>query len=379
MKRKIKVLEVNKLYTPQIGGIETIVQNIAENLKHRANIKVLVCQPKGKTVKEWVNGVFVIRCASFGTVFSMPLSLCFFSYFRKLSKTADLIHIHVPFPLADLACLLSGYQGKVVVSWHSDIVRQKKILLVYKPLLNWLIRRADCIVAATQEHIDSSPFIRPYAEKCRIIPYGLNIEEYRIKGTVLTDRLNRKTYVKALFVGRLVYYKGIGVLLQAMKRVKGCELFLVGSGKKEKDWKESAKEIKDRVHFLGALSSEDLKKAFSDCDFLVLPSVEKSESFGIVQLEAMVYGKPVINTALPTGVPSVSLDGITGITVKAGNEEELAKAMQCLVDQKELREQYGANAKKRVENHFNNQMIMKQMLELYQSFSEKEKREGKED
>ncbi len=378
MKRKIKILEVNKLYTPQIGGIETIVQNIAENLKHQANIKVLVCQPKGKTVKEWVDGVFVIRCASFGTVFSMPLSLCFFPYFRKLSKTADLIHIHVPFPLADLACLLSGYQGKVIISWHSDIVRQKKILLVYKPLLNWLIRRADCIVAATQEQIDSSPFIRPYAEKCRIIPYGLNLEEYRIKGTILTDRLNHKTYVKALFVGRLVYYKGIGVLLQAMKRVEGCELFLVGSGKKEKDWKASAKEIKDRVHFLGALSSEDLKKAFSDCDFLVLPSVEKSESFGIVQLEAMAYGKPVINTALPTGVPSVSLDGITGITVKAGSEKELAEAMQRLTDQKELREQYGANARKRVENHFNNQMIMKQMLELYQSFTEKEKREGKE-
>lgn len=368
MNRKVKVLEVNKLYAPEIGGIETIVQNIAENLNNRVNLKVLVCQSKGRTVREQRNGVSVIRCSSFGTVLSMPLSLSFLSYFRKLSRTADIVHIHVPFPLADLACLLSGYRGKVVISWHSDIVRQKRILQFYKPLLNWLIRRADCIVVATQGHIDSSLFIRQYAEKCKIIPYGLNLEEYLITGNILTKRLVNQQNLKALFVGRLVYYKGIEILLHAMKKVKGCELFVVGSGKKEKEFVAMAEEIKEKVHFMGTLSSEALKKALSDCDFLVLPSIEKSEAFGIVQLEAMAYGKPVINTALPTGVPYVSLDGVTGITVKTASIEELAKAMQFLINHPDLRKQYGTQARERVRRNFNNQVVMEQMFELYQSF-----------
>lgn len=370
MDQKLNVLEVNKLYAPQIGGIETIVQDIAENLKKRVNVKVLVCQPKGKTVVEQINGVSIIRCSSFGTVLSMPMSISFFHYFRTLSKAADIVHIHVPFPLADLACLLSGYRGKVVISWHSDIVRQKRILQFYKPLLNWLIRRADCIVVATQGHIAGSSFLDRYAEKCRIIPYGLNIEEYRITGDILTKRLTNPQNLKILFVGRLVYYKGIEILLYAMKQVKGCELFVVGTGKKEKELIAMIADRTDKIHFMGGLSSKNLKMALSDCDFLVLPSIEKSEAFGIVQLEAMIYGKPVINTVLPTGVPYVSLDGVTGITVKAASVEELAKAIQKLVDQPELRKQYGANARKRVLDNFNNQLVMEQMFALYQALTE---------
>ncbi len=360
---KLKILQVNKLYYPHIGGIETVIQSISENLKDKADIKVLVCQPKGKGSVDMVNGVEVTRCSSLGTYFSMPVSFQFISKFRKMSKDADIVHIHVPFPLGDLACMLSNYKGKVVIYWHSDVVKQKKLLLLYKPLMEWFLKRADSIVVATQGHIDGSKYINRYASKCTIIPYGLNLEDYTITGDVLTKRLNVKTNKKILFVGRLVYYKGVDVLVKAFKNVYNSELFIVGNGVLEDELKSMADT--NTVHFLGSLSDKELKQALSDCDVFVLPSVENSEAFGIVQMEAMAYGKPVVNTWLPTGVPHVSLDGVTGITVKPNDVQALSKAIQTLVDDNSLRTLYGNNAYERVHSVYDNKKIMRDMLDFY--------------
>ena len=151
-----------------------------------------------------------------------------------------------------------------------------------------------------------------------MIPYGIDLAAYRAAPAypVLQPHSNHPKAVKALFVGRLVYYKGVTVLLRAMQQVQNCELFLIGSGKLQDTLQQMAEGM-DTVHFLGSLSDADLRAALQECDFLVPPSVANSEAFGLVQLEAMVYGKPVINTALPTGVPHVSLDGETGLTVLA--------------------------------------------------------------
>jgi rhamnosyl/mannosyltransferase len=367
---RLKILEVNKLYYPHIGGIETVIQSISENLKDRADVQVLVCQPKGKGSVDVVNGVTVTRCSSLGTYFSMPVSFEFIRKFKQMAKTSDIVHIHVPFPLGDLACLLSGYKGKVVIYWHSDVVKQKKLLKLYKPIMERFLKRADCIVVATQGHIDGSPYISRYAEKCKIIPYGLNLEDYIITGDLLTQKLHDKSNLKVLFVGRLVYYKGVDVLVKAFAKVTGCELFIVGTGKLENELKTIADGMENSVHFLGSLSDENLKKALSDCDIFVLPSVENSEAFGIVQMEAMVYGKPVVNTSLPTGVPHVSLDGVTGITVEPSNVDALAKAIQSLVDDDQLRTLYGKNARERVLKTFDNRTIMDDIYNLYCNLAE---------
>lgn len=372
MDKKLNVLEVNKLYYPNIGGIETVVQTIAENLKDKSNIEVLVCQSKGKGSVDTINGVKVTRCSSIGTYFSMPVSFEFISKFKKMSKNADIVHIHTPFPLGDLACLLSGYKGKVVIYWHSDVVKQKKLLKLYKPIMERFLKRADCIMVATQNHIESSPYISKYANKCKIIPYGLNIQDYTIKGDILTQKLHDKKNLKVLFVGRLVYYKGVDILVKAFRSVTGCELFIVGTGILENELKSMADSMENSVHFLGSLSNEDLKKALSDCDIFVLPSVANSEAFGIVQMEAMIYSKPVINTSLPTGVPCVSLDGITGITVQPSNVDELSNAIQTLVDNQELRITYGKNAYNRVRETFDNTKIMNDIYNLYCDLLKKE-------
>lgn len=173
---KIRVLQVNKLYYPVTGGIERVVQQLAEGLCEDTDTKVLVCRRKGRTIVEQIAGIEVTRASSMGMLSSLPLSVSFLWKFRRMAKDRDIIHIHMPFPLGDLACFLSGYKGRVILWWHSDIVRQKKLMKLYRPLMEWLLRRADCIVVATQGHIDGSKYLKPYQEKCRIIPFGVDLK-----------------------------------------------------------------------------------------------------------------------------------------------------------------------------------------------------------
>lgn len=352
----LRILQVNKFYPPHIGGIETVVQQVSQGLKDRAEVSVLVCQPRGRGVREVLDGVPVTRCSTWRTVASCPVSFSFFRAFRRMAREADVIECHLPFPPADLACLLSGTKKRVVIAWHSDVVKQKKLLLLYKPILLRFLRRADAIIVATRGHIDSSAFLKPFRDKCVVIPYGIDTSAYLQAPAmpILTERLSGKPLKKLLFVGRLVYYKGVDVLLRAFARTRGCALFLAGEGVLEPQLRQEAQALgaADRVFFLGRLPDQALRAAFRDCDIFILPSVANSEAFGIVQLEAMVYGKPVINTALPTGVPLVSLHGETGLTVPPGDEDALADAIRTLAEDDALREAYGAAAQRRVLEKF---------------------------
>ncbi len=375
--KRLKVLEVNKAYLPHVGGIESLVKQYSEELgRFGVQIRTLVCRDgRGKTVRETMNGVKLTRAGSLGTYFSCPLSLSFIRLFRKMAKNADIVHINVPFPLADAALLLSGFKGKVVVSWHSDIVKQKNLMLIYKPFLNYLLNRADVILTATEGHINGSEFLTEYREKCLILPYGIHPEEYLSvsRKPVLTERLSHKDSVKVFFTGRLVYYKGVDVLLKAFARTEGCELFIAGTGELEDRLKAFAADngLAEKVHFLGFLPDIELRQAYADCDIFVLPSVVRSEAFGIVQLEAMVYGKPVINTALPSGVPHVSIDGETGLTVPPSDEKALAEAINRLASDEKLRRRLGKNAAERVREKFDEKNIIRRLYNIFSEVAEK--------
>jgi rhamnosyl/mannosyltransferase len=367
---KIKVLEVNKFYAPWVGGVETITKDIAEGLKEKVDMKVLVCQEKGKAVSEIYNDIPLTRAATFGILYSMPISLDFIFKLRKMAKNADILQFHAPFPLGDLAWLLSGYKGKVVVWWHSDIISQRKLLVLVKPIIKLFLKRADVIVVATKAHIENSKFLKPQRAKCRVIPFGLKFKDYeqvQIKN-FLTARLNQPINKKLFFVGRIVYYKGIDVLLEAMQSVSGAELFIAGTGILENGMKDRVVQIglSEKVHFLGYLPFEELKSAFSDSDIFVFPSNANVEAFGIAQMEAMFYGTPVVNTNLPTGVPLVSPDGETGITVPINDSAALASALQRLLDDDALRQQYGANAAKRVREFFDQYQMLESVYGCYE-------------
>ena len=368
--KKIKILQINKLYYPDIGGIERTVQHIAEGLNEKVEMSVLVCQPKGHGVTEKVNRVSVHRCGSFGTLFSMPISLSFFWQLRKTSKNQDILQFHAPFPLADLACLLSGYRGKVVLYWHSDVVKQKKLMVLYRPIMERFLKRVDAIIVGANGVIEGSSYLKPYQHKCVTIPFAVN-EKIEQMGKRYLDQAqtNEEKHSRFLFVGRLVYYKGIDVLIKAFEKVKNAELTIIGCGDKERELKDYIKEHEmfDRVHLLGKVEEERLYREFSECDVFVLPSIAKSEAFGLVQLEAMAYGKPVINTNLPSGVPEVSINGITGLTVEPGNMKELGDAMQWFVEHPRERCEMGNAARKRLECNYTLDVMMNRMMELYES------------
>lgn len=364
MAKPLRILEVNKFYPPHIGGIETLVaqRTACFSKAPDTEVKVLVCREgRGRSITQRLDGAEIIRAGSLGTYFSCPLSFSFLSKFRKLSRQADVVEIHTPFPLGDLACLLSGYKGRVVIAWHSDVVKQKKLLRFYKPMLRRFLKRADVILTATQGHIAGSAFLPEFREKCVVIPYPLEREKYINceRKPILSEKCRHPDAVKVLFAGRLVYYKGVDVLLRAFRQVRGCELFICGSGILEEELHEQAKGLD--VHFLGRVSDADLKAAFADCDIFVLPSVENSEAFGIVQQEAMVYGKPVINTSLPTGVPYVSIHGETGLTVPPKDADALAKAIQKLADSPELREKFGNRGAQRIREEYDITIIMEKL------------------
>lgn len=377
---KLHILVVNKFYFPHIGGVEDIAKNHSEYFESRNDIevKVLCCRKRGKAVQCTVNGVSVYKAASLGVFFSCPLSFVFFRKFRELSSWADIIEFHMPFPLGDIACLLSGFRGKAVLAWHSDVVKQKKLMHFYEPFLKRFLDRADMIITATKNHISSSSYLCSAAEKCRVAAYGIDIKKYLSvkREPYFAEKMTNKNHKKIFFTGRLVYYKGVDVLLDAMKYISekkkdsmDMELFIAGTGPLEEGLRQKAAlyKIDGCVHFLGRLPGDELKLAFADCDLFVLPSVEVSEAFGLVQLEAMVYGKPVINTALPTGVPLVSLDGETGFTAKVGDSADLAEKMMKIFDD-EYYGKFSENSQKRVIEEFSleksNEQLQKCIDEL---------------
>lgn len=370
--RKIKVLQVNKLYHPFTGGVERVVQQIAEGLQDDVNMKVLVCNEQKESVSETINGVKIHRSGSLGMLGNMPVSLKFIFDLRKAAKAADIIQFHMPFPIGDLAGLLSGFNGKIVLWWHSDVVRQKKMMILYKPVMEMFLKRADAIIVATQGHIDGSRYLKPYVNKCVVIPYGVDpaiekkADEWFEKTKNRTEE-KKDTPVTFLFVGRFVYYKGCKILLKAFRKVKNARLIMIGSGVMERELKELAVSygVKDRVAFTGNVSDEELERYFAECDVFVLPSIVRSEAFGLVQIEAMAYGKPVINTNLPSGVPYVSINKETGLTVEPEDAGGLAKAMQWMVDHPKERIEMGNRARLRVKEKYQMSRMIKNVYDLY--------------
>ena len=372
--KKFKILQAAKWYWPEDGGIETVALNITDAVKDKAEMQILVCS--GNRVRETGytdSGVYVYRAKTPFKICSTLISFDYLSAFRRMSKDVDLIQLHAPFPLSDLALFLSrrGRRTKKALWYHSDVIKQKKLMFFYRPLLKWMLKKVDKIYVASRSIAEQSEYLIKHMDKVEVIPFGISTSEYdrAKKFPVLGKKLNDKKNAKILFVGRLVHYKGVDVLIDAMSKVEGAELFIIGGGELGDAMKKRVKElgIKKKVHFMGRIPQKELYAALADCDFFVLPSVNRAECFGLVQLEAMVYGKPVINTALPTAVPEVSVHGETGLTVEVGNVDALAEAMNTLVTDVELRKKFGEQARKRCEQTFN---LAKMQEKLYQSYLE---------
>lgn len=366
----MKILEFGKFYHPERGGIETLLKSWCEGfVKAGDDVECVVAGRSPRTVHEVAAGVRVTRLASWGSAASV--SLCPLYPGAARSRRADIVHAHFPNPLADLAVVCAPASAKVVVSWHSDIIRQRSLMWAYRPLQAALLRRADCVVVATPRHWEFSPWLAAWREKVEVIPFGLELERFspqRVNPEAVAAWRERAGGRRiALNVGRFVGYKGQRHAIEALGKVPDTELWLVGGGPLETDLRTVAASVgvSDRVRFLGDVTDGQLPEVYHACDLFVFPSITPNEAFGLVQVEAMACGKPVVACNLRSGVPWVCRDGETGLIVPPGDAGELAGAMLRLLHSPDLARRLGSGGRRRALEEFEASVMVRRYRELF--------------
>jgi glycosyltransferase involved in cell wall biosynthesis len=361
---RLRVLQVGKFYFPHVGGMETHLRTLCSKLKDVVDLSVIVANEGPKTEKVVIDGLNVTRLGRRLHIASTPI--CPRMAREIAAARADLVHVHLPNPWAVMAYLLSGHRGVLVASWHSDVVRQKALGQAFEMFSKMFVRRCKTIIASSANYIESSRVLSGNRDRCVAIPYGISAARFSRYDAATINALRQRFGPRiVLSAGRLVYYKGIDVLIHAMNWVDAT-LLIVGDGplRNRLERKAAANPlVQRRVQFLGHV--DELAPFYHASDVFALPSVARSEGFGIVQLEAMACGKPVVNTQLQSGVPFVSLDGVTGITVAPGRADELAAALNRLLHDPELRQSYGRAALQRVKTEFTVATMVRRTMQVY--------------
>ncbi len=350
----LKILHAAKFYPPVRGGMETVVGDLCNGTAEEWEVRVVAANERPRTVEEQCGAVEVVRAAAFGSANSVPL--CPSLAMHLWRKPADCVVLHEPNPIAGSALFLRMPGRRLVVWHHSDLLRPCWAPYTYGLVQRALYRRAECVIVSSPNLAASSSLVQ-WARRVVVIPFGIQIERYRRldgKQRAIVNTLRAATTgPRALFVGRFVYYKGVDVLLEAMARCAGT-LLLVGDGPLEPVLRQRAIAlgIQDRVVFAGRVSDEDLPAYYQASDVFVLPSIARTETFGVVQVEAMAAGLPVVSTNLPTGVPWVNQHGVSGLVVPPADAGRLADAIGCLLESPELRGRLGRNAAARASDLF---------------------------
>jgi glycosyltransferase involved in cell wall biosynthesis len=325
-----------------------------------ADFRILTSRPAGVGNRAELDGSKIIRAGSMGEFKSTPFSPAFPYHLRRQLSWADLVHYHLPFPIGPISHLLNrAMQKPTVVTFHDEIIGKGPVVYPYKPILNRFLGAADRILVTSPNMRDKCSRVLEFESKTSIVPLGIDATGMEIDSHAVSGR-------NILFVGRLVDFKGIDDLISSMKELD-ASLSIVGKGPRRDDLEQHANDegVSQKVTFEGFVSEERLDRFYRNADIFVLPSVGENESFGIVQLEAMKRGLPVINTALPTGVPYVSVDGMTGITVPPGRPDTIAAAASALFENPELYRRYSINAQQRVKNKFSREQMLSKTERIY--------------
>lgn len=354
----MRILHISKYYYPYIGGVENICKYLVEGMPQH-EIAVLCFNERHEDTIEYVNGIKVYRVGTKINISRQALSLSYFPMMRRAIKEfrPDIIHFHWanPFPAAVLLTMMPS-NVKLVIHWHMDIIKQKKIYPLIKPIEKALLKRADLVVVTSPTYRDASVPLQAFKDKVKILPCAVDEDNFVLRNGDLEKigeikkRYGNKPIV--FFVGRHIQYKGLPHLIEAEKFVKSdCVFVVAGNGPLTAELK--AKCNSSRVLFVGRLSDEDLKLHHYAASVFAFPSVTKNEAFGIALAEAMYCGTPAVTFTIPgSGVNWVSLNGVTGIEVPNGDDEAFAKAIDTLLENKELYRVYAENGMKRVKEKF---------------------------
>ena len=362
---RFRILQVGKFYPPEYGGMENHLQVLCNELRDSVEQSVLVANKSRQSLTETVDGIPVTRLGALLDFFGAPVCPSMVQALR--STKADLLHIHLPNPIAVLAYLASGFSGPLVFTYHSDIVRQKLLGSAFSTILHRALDRSSAIIATSDKYIETSQVLQAHREKCHVIPLGISLERFHSPDPHIVDWI-RNQYGPSIVVavGRLVHYKGFEHLIRAMKRVDG-HLLLIGNGPLRGELEALSRSlgIHERVTILSGVA--DVVPYYHAADVFALPSVNRSEAFGLVQVEAMACGKPVVNTQLASGVTFVSRHEETGLTVPPSDSNALAAALVTLLRNPEVRARMGAAARLRVATEFNVEVMAQRTLAVYKA------------
>jgi glycosyltransferase involved in cell wall biosynthesis len=380
----MQILHIYKDYPPVLGGIENHVRLLAEAQAGRGHsVTVLVTNPAEsrafggagrRTIVSQEGGVQVVRAARLGTIVSTPLSLALPQQLSRLRP--DVVHLHFPYPVGEVSQWLLRRGRATVLTYHSDVVRQRSIMRFYRSVLVRVLAWVDAIIVGSPPMLTSS-YLQTYRDKLRLIPYGIPLDRFRKDPTaealarlrsLYGDVFNRHETPREcflLFVGRLRYYKGLDTLIRALPGIP-ARLLVVGVGPMEQEWKTLAADTGagDKITWLGEVSDADLPAFYHAADIFVLPASHSSEAFGLVQVEAMAAGLPVVCTELGTGTSYVNQNEVTGLVVPPLDAGALRDAINRLIMDPGLRASMGEAARVRA-SEFDLDRMVESVLSLY--------------
>jgi glycosyltransferase involved in cell wall biosynthesis len=371
-RRAPRVLHISKFYSPIRGGIEAVAWELVEGLNGAGVQTDVLCSSHAATGKrEHFPGNYqVVRANSWGTLLSTSIAPSMAAHLWRSRADYDIVHVHMPDPMAAAAIWAARPQGAVVVHWHSDVVRQRKALKLYEPLQRWLLRRAAAVVATSQAYADSSGPLKPWRSKIEVIPIGISDSGHNVRPKVVSALRQRCRGRKIVFsLGRMTYYKGFEVLIEAAAGLPDdCVVLIGGSGELLDHYRAQVNRrgLAGKVELLGHVKGSELASHYAACDVFCMPSTLRAEAYGVVMVEAMSMGKPVVaSDIVGTGVPFVNAHEQTGLNVPVGNAEALVGALSRLLEDVELRKRFGAAARERYEEHFEARGMVRRTLDLY--------------
>jgi rhamnosyl/mannosyltransferase len=364
----MKVLHLGKFYPPVKGGMETILALLCERTAQHDRNRVLVANTGPSTVEERWGSIEVRRVSALARIGAV--AVCPRLPFELAREDADVIVLHEPNPMALVAYFLARPEGRLIIWYHSDVIRPSwQYRLFYRPFLRFALSRAARVVVSSPPLGTSAPELQDFQSKVTVIPFGIeppasdNTEAILSRARVIRAEANRPI---VLFVGRLVPYKGADVLLEALAGLDAVGHF-VGDGPLRGALEAQARALgmEKQVKFLGSVADDELAALYRACHVFVLPSVTRQEAFGVVQLEAMAAGKPIVSTDVGTGVGWVNRDGETGYVVPPRDPAALKAAMARLLADPDLQASMGSAAMRRAGSTFTVERMIDDTLALY--------------
>jgi len=355
----MKILHFACYYSPHIGGIEQVAQDVVSAIGNEYEQRVICFNHKKHNETDIVDGIKVVRAGCFAKIASQQISFSFKKLLKRQFKEfkPDLLIFHYPNPFAAhyiLKMLKKFKNCKLILYWHLDITKQKLLGKLFNGQTQKLLKRAEKVVATSPNYIEGSKFLPDFINKCVVVPNCVNSSRLNImpEDVQKAEQIKHKNCGKIICfaIGRHVPYKGMEYLIRASKLLSGDFKIIIGGEGPLTESLKSLSEGDEKVEFIGKVDNSALRAYILACDIFCFPSITKNEAFGIALAEAMSYSKPSVTFTIEgSGVNYVSVGGETGIEVENCNVEKYARAIEMLASDSVLRDNYGAEAKKRVE------------------------------